>query len=100
VIDQLVSFPSDPEIILEVVYQVSNTMDRRWAEEYIKRRNAAGSGVVIEAGTNAGNGGGGGWNEVAKGRPAGAPGASGQVGAVPETSSAFRVVAGKKKGRR
>lgn len=69
---------------------------RRWAEEYIKRRNAAGSGVIIEAGTG-GSSTSGGWNEVAKTRPASqAPASSG----VPETSSAFRVVAGKKKGRR
>ena len=72
---------------------------RRWAEEYIKRRNAAGSGVVIEAGTASGGAGSGGWNEVAKTRPAGqVPAAA--APSVPETSSAFRVVAGKKKGRR
>jgi PERQ amino acid-rich with GYF domain-containing protein len=68
---------------------------RRWAEEYIKRRNAAGSGVVIEAGTGTA-GSSGGWNEVAKSRPAPQSPAPG----VPESSASFRVVAGKKKGRR
>lgn len=89
------NFPSDAEIIADTIYAVSMTMDgRRWAEEYIKRRNAAGSGVVIESGTAAGTSTGG-WNEVAKTRPA--PQAT---SGVPETSSSFRVVAGKKKGGR
>lgn len=70
---------------------------RRWAEEYIKRREAAGSGVIIEAGAVAGGEkqGSGGWNEVAKGRPA----VQAAPSAVPETNNSFRVVS-KKKGRR
>jgi len=71
---------------------------RRWAEEYIKRRNAAGTGIVIEAGTPTGANSSGGWNEVAKTRPASQTPAA--AAGVPETSSAFRVVAGKKKGGR
>jgi PERQ amino acid-rich with GYF domain-containing protein len=73
---------------------------RRFAEEYIRRQKAAQTGVVIEAGTpsNSGGANGGGWNEVAKGRPQ--PAVQG-IAAVPETNSAFKVVAGKKgKGRR
>lgn len=69
---------------------------RRWAEEYIKRREAAGSGVVIDAGTGT-SGGAGGWNEVAKRPQAQQPAAA---AGVPETNNAFRVVAGKKKGAR
>ncbi|KAA8894985.1 hypothetical protein FN846DRAFT_971644 [Sphaerosporella brunnea] len=96
VIDTVSNFPSDAEIIADTIYAVSTTMDgRRWAEEYIKRRNAAGSGVVIEAGTGSA-GSSGGWNEVAKSRPAPQSPAPG----VPESSASFRVVAGKKKGRR
>ncbi|KAI5850837.1 hypothetical protein BZA05DRAFT_474176 [Tricharina praecox] len=100
VIEMVVNFPSDAEIIADTIYAVSTTMDgRRWAEEYIKRRNAAGSGVVIEAGAGGNSAGsGGGWNEVAKSRPA-AP-AVPVAGTVPESSASFRVVAGKKKGRR
>ncbi|TGZ78599.1 hypothetical protein EX30DRAFT_397746 [Ascodesmis nigricans] len=93
VIETLSTFPPDAEIIADTVYTLSSTMDgRRWAEEYIKRREAAGSGVVIEAGTESKPS--GGWNEVAKGRPA----AQAQI-AVPETNNSFRVVS-KKKGRR
>ena len=94
-IDTVSTFPSDSEIIADTIYTVSSTMDgRRWAEEYIKRREAAGSGVVIDAGT-ATAGGAGGWNEVAK-----RPQAQQQPSNVPETNNAFRVVAGKKKGGR
>lgn len=99
VIEMVVNFPSDAEIIADTIYAVSTTMDgRRWAEEYIKRRNAAGSGVVFEAGAGGNStSSGGGWNEVAKSRPAAA---TPVAGAVPESSASFRVVAGKKKGRR
>jgi len=100
VIEMVVNFPSDAEVIADTIYAVSTTMDgRRWAEEYIKRRNAAGSGVFIEAGAGGNTASsGGGWNEVAKSRPA-APAAP-AAGAAPESSASFRVVAGKKKGRR
>jgi len=100
VIDMVVNFPSDAEVIADTIYAVSTTMDgRRWAEEYIKRRNAAGSGVVIEAGAGGNTASsGGGWNEVAKSRPAAPPAPA--AGAAPESSASFRVVAGKKKGRR
>ncbi|KAI5783013.1 hypothetical protein FPQ18DRAFT_358634 [Pyronema domesticum] len=96
VIENLSNFPPDIEIIADTIYAVSTVMDgRRWAEEYIKRRNAASSGVVIEAGTAARSS--GGWNEVAKSRPTTAAPAP-----LPETSSSFKVVAGKgkKSGRR
>jgi PERQ amino acid-rich with GYF domain-containing protein len=96
VIENLSNFPPDIEIIADTIYAVSTVMDgRRWAEEYIKRRNAASSGIVIEAGTAARSS--GGWNEVAKSRPTTASPAP-----LPETSSSFKVVAGKgkKSGRR
>jgi PERQ amino acid-rich with GYF domain-containing protein len=98
VIETVGNFPSDSEIIADTIYAVSTTMDgRRWADEYIKRRSAAGSGVVIESGANtSANTGTGGWNEVAKARPVAQQPSSG----VSDANSVFRVVAGKKKGRR
>lgn len=66
---------------------------RRFAEEFVRRKAAASKGVIIDAGTANGNV--GGWNEVAKGKP---QTVAREVS--PETNAAFKVVAGKKKGRR
>jgi PERQ amino acid-rich with GYF domain-containing protein len=93
-LNSLMGFPMDPEVIGDTIYTCSTTMDgRRFAEEFIRRKNAAKGGVVIEAGS--GNGGTGGWNEVAKGKTVTQPVKEG-----PETNASFKVVAGKKKGRR
>lgn len=66
---------------------------RRFAEEFVRRKAAASKGVIIDSGTA--NGSVGGWNEVAKGKP---QAVTREVS--PETNAAFKVVAGKKKGRR
>ncbi|KAL7273781.1 kinesin-like protein [Rhizina undulata] len=102
VVQHLLNLPSEPDIIADIIYGCSDTMDIRWfANEFIRRRTAAQKGVVIEAGTNGpASGSAGGWNEVAKSRVLGkeAPGvAVGGVGM--EAGQAFKVVA-KKKGRR
>ncbi|KAI5779357.1 hypothetical protein EDC01DRAFT_696219 [Geopyxis carbonaria] len=98
IMDIVNTFPTELDLVSDAIYNASSTMDgRRWAEEFMKRREAAGNGVVMDAGTSSGNGNGSGWNEVAKGRPAATPAAT---TGVPETNNAFRVVAGKKKGRR
>lgn len=100
---QLLQLPPEPEIISDSVYSASQTLDgRRFAEEFIRRRKLADRGVVpdtsaggsngFSAGTAGENKSGGGWSEVAKKGPANA--------AKEEPSSAFKVVAAKKKGKR
>ena len=94
---EMLNFPLDASLIADTIYDCSTTMDgRRFAAEFIRRKEAARIGIVIEAGSS--NGGGtGGWNEVAKGKTNTQQAAR---DASPETNSAFKVVAGKKKGRR
>jgi PERQ amino acid-rich with GYF domain-containing protein len=80
------------------VYANSTTLDgRRFAEEFIRRRKLADKGLVPEASSNSNflTGGGseskstGGWSEVAKKGPQ-----------KEEVREVFKVVAGKKKGKR
>ncbi|CUS12741.1 unnamed protein product [Tuber aestivum] len=94
---EMLNFPLDASLIADTIYDCSTTMDgRRFAAEFIRRKEAARTGVVIEAGSS--NGGGtGGWNEVAKGK---ANTQQSARAASPETNAAFKVVAGKRKGRR
>ncbi|KAI9672560.1 MAG: hypothetical protein M1817_003326 [Caeruleum heppii] len=106
-VQQLLTFPPEAEIISESVYANSQTMDgRRFAEEFLRRRKMADKGVfeAVASGTSngvspsggadakAGASGNGGWNEVAKKGP--------QGGSKEDTNSAFKIVAGKKKGRK
>ncbi|RPA92217.1 hypothetical protein L873DRAFT_1838463 [Choiromyces venosus 120613-1] len=94
---EMLNFPLDASLIADTIYDCSTTMDgRRFAAEFIRRKEAARIGVVIEAGSSNG-GGAGGWNEVAKGK---ANTQQAAKDASPETNAAFKVVAGKKKGRR
>lgn len=96
---ELLLLPPDAEIISDSIYASSQTLDgRRFAEEFVRRRKLADRGIVPESANNTGfsspsnaNEGksGGGWSEVAKKGPANAK---------EETNSAFKVVAGKKKG--
>ncbi len=105
-VQDLLQLPPEIEIIADCVYANSQTLDgRRIAEEFVRRRKLADKGVVELAqgagvvagvvnssvGDGKSAGGGGGWSEVAKKGPdkkddVGAPG--------------FKVVAGKKKGKR
>ncbi|KAI9773026.1 MAG: hypothetical protein M1835_006210 [Candelina submexicana] len=101
-VQDLLSFPPDAEIISESVYANSPTLDgRRFAEEFIRRRKLADKGLVdpsTHASTgfspvgNTENRTSGGWSEVAKKGPVN--------GAKEEPSSAFKVVAPKKKGKK
>ncbi|KAI9807426.1 MAG: hypothetical protein M1833_000171 [Piccolia ochrophora] len=104
-VQQLLIFPPEAELISESVYQNSQTMDsRRFAEEYVRRRKLADKGIVESSssaassafstvGATDGNKNGGGWSEVAKKGPAPSKDAT-------DASSAFKVVAAKKKGRK
>ena len=100
-------------MISDAIYASSQTLDgRRFAEEFVKRRKLADRGVVSDpstgsfsnAGLSAGDGKGGangGWSEVAKkGSQGGASGGSGQAERERESGREFRVVAGKKKGKK
>ena len=90
--------PPETDIISDSIYASSQTLDgRRFAEEFIRRRKLADRGVVPDSASTPGfspmnsgeNKSGGGWSEVAK---------KGPQAAKEETNSAFKVVAGKKKG--
>lgn len=111
-VSQLLILPAEPEIISDSIYASSQTLDgRRFAEEFVRRRKLADKGIIPESsggmgmpGFSPGNGsagaegkGNGGWSEVAKKGPAGGGGVAG--GKEGERES-FRVVAGKKKGKR
>ena len=92
----LVTFPHDASIIADSVYESSKLMDgRRFAEEYLRRLKLADKGIVEPAKTGSASGfsGGeksGGWSEVAKkGPPKEEP-----------TTSGFKVVPNKKKGKK
>ncbi len=101
-VQDLLSFPPDAEIISESVYANSPTLDgRRFAEEFIRRRKLADKGLVdSSSNTSTGfspvgtteNKSSGGWSEVAKKGPVN--------GTKEEPSSAFKVVAPKKKGKK
>ncbi|THC92047.1 hypothetical protein EYZ11_008485 [Aspergillus tanneri] len=83
-VQQLLQLPAETEIISDSVYANSQTLDgRRFAEEFIRRRQQADKGIV-EGETN-------GWSEVAK---------RGSGTSREEGNSAFKVVAPRKKGRR
>ncbi len=105
-VSQLLLLPAEPDIISDSIYSASQTLDgRRFAEEFVRRRKLADKGIIPESTANGnsafggkeggseGKGGvGGGWSEVAK---KGGQAASGEGKAEP-----FKVVAGKRKGRR
>ena len=100
-IRNLLEFPPDPQVLQEAIYGSSQLLDgRRLAEEFLRRRKLADKGIAPEAttpgsflsGGGESKGSGGGWSEVAKKVPA--------SGAKEEASSAFKVVAAKKKSRR
>jgi PERQ amino acid-rich with GYF domain-containing protein len=101
-VQDLLQLPPEIEIIADSVYANSQTLDgRRIAEEFVRRRKLADKGVVEPATPATGappgfvNGGegksGGGWSEVAK---------KGPEKVKEEPSANFKVVAGKKKGKR
>ena len=106
-VQNLLVLPADTEIISDVVYGASQTLDgRRIAEEFVRRRKLADKGVIVDPnGNSTGNAGAespaggnknvgtGGWSEVAKKGP---PTAAGKD----DANSAFKVVAAKKKGKR
>ena len=99
-VSQLLILPPEPDIISDSIYASSQTLDgRRFAEEFVRRRKLADKGVIPDSGTGAGGAGfsapgegrSGGWSEVAKKGPTIGNEVKGE---------AFKVVGGKKKGRK
>lgn len=99
-VSELVNLPPDTELITEAVHGVSNTIDsRHFAEEFIRRKRLADKGLVDSSvpkslsPANGNTGGTGGWSEVAKKGPT-------KEAPKEEANGNFRVVPGKKKGKR
>lgn len=93
----LLSFPSDTDVITEAVHMSSRTMDsRHFAEEFIRRRGLAEKGKIEPSASMGAPSAlvnelkGGGWSEVAR------------KSSLPPTQkdegSSFKIVAAKKKG--
>ncbi len=106
----LLQLPPEIEIISDSVYASSQTLDgRRFAEEFVRRRKLADTGIVEPApgppgmvaggadGKNANAG--GGWSEVAK-KPGAKDKDDGAGAGNVNANASFKVVAGKKKGKR
>ena len=96
-VQDLLILPPEVEIISDLIYASSQTLDgRRFAEEFVRRRKLADKGIVEPAANGAqglgadNKSGAGGWSEVAKKTPA----------PKEESNSAFKVVPTKKKGKR
>ncbi|KAM0187458.1 hypothetical protein ACHAPA_008356 [Fusarium lateritium] len=96
------NMPLDTGVIADAVYSISTTMDgRHFAEEFVRRKGLAERGVVEKQPEN--KGGNGGWSEVAK------KGSSSNAAAAAATSpredtsmqaAGFKVVPGRKKGKK
>lgn len=115
---QLLILPAEPDIISDSIYASSQTLDgRRFAEEFVRRRKLADKGIIPDLSSGTGSatgsvffsspgsaadiksGSGSGWSEVAKKGPSGGGGAAAASAKEAERES-FRVVPGKKKGKR
>ncbi|KAL9000465.1 MAG: hypothetical protein Q9169_000982 [Polycauliona sp. 2 TL-2023] len=108
---QLLFLPPETDIISDSIYSSSQTLDgRRFAEEFIRRRKLADKGIIPEPDTKGnsafgggggslvkdeGKGSGGGWSEVAK-----KGGQAEKNGGGDKSTENYKMVAGKKKGRR
>jgi PERQ amino acid-rich with GYF domain-containing protein len=96
-VQQLLFLPAEAEIISDSVYANSQTLDgRRFAEEFIRRRKLADKGIADPVSTSAFTDqktASGGWSEVAKK-------SSSQPKQEDDSTAVFKVVAGKKKGKR
>lgn len=103
----LLGFPLDASILADAVYANSTTMDgRHFGEEFVRRKKLADRGIVEKQptpapGADTKNNSSGGWNEVAKKGSASASGGA-AVGkddaAIP--GGQFKVVPGRKKGKK
>ncbi|KAF4533825.1 GYF domain-containing protein [Lasiodiplodia theobromae] len=99
-VSNMLSFPSDLDIVTEAVHSVSRTIDsRHFAQEFIRRRKLADKGIIENSGTSSPGpaNGSGGWSEVAK---KGSSTASAAQTSAAKEDLAFKVVAAKKKGGR
>ena len=114
---QLLFLPPEADIISDSIYSSSPTLDgRRFAEEFIRRRKLADKGIIPDPAANSnsafgggggslakdeGKGSGGGWSEVAKkGGQAEKNGGGGGSGGGDKSTENYKMVAGKRKGKR
>ncbi|KAL1650051.1 kinesin-like protein [Diplodia intermedia] len=98
-VSNMLSFPSELDIVTEAVHSVSQTIDsRHFAQEFIRRRKLADKGIIENSGTSSPGpaNGSGGWSEVAKK----GSGTNAAQGGAAKEDLAFKVVAAKKKGSR
>ena len=102
----LLLLPLDMEMISDAVYANSTTMNgMHFAEEFIRRKKLADKGIAEkQPGSDGKVASSGGWNEVAKkgghGSGGGGGGNGGASGAKEEAAVGFRVVPGRKKGKK
>ncbi|KAH7163530.1 hypothetical protein B0J13DRAFT_38476 [Dactylonectria estremocensis] len=93
--------PLDTGLIADAVYSNSTTMDgRHFAEEFVRRKKLAERGVIEKQPTAAeakASASGSGWNEVAKKGGAGTQPRDGEAGM---QAAGFKVVPGRKKGKK
>lgn len=91
-------------MISDAVYANSTTMNgQHFAEEFIRRKKLADKGIAEkQPGSDGKVASSGGWNEVAKkgGHGGAATGAGASAGAKEEPAVGFRVVPGRKKGKK
>lgn len=119
-VSQLLILPAEPDIISDSIYASSQTLDgRRFAEEFVRRRKLADKGIIPDLSSGTGSatgsnffsspgsaadmksGSGSGWLEVAKKGPSGGGGGGAAAAAAKDAErESFRVVPGKKKGKR
>ena len=114
---QLLFLPPEADIISDSIYSSSPTLDgRRFADEFIRRRKLADKGIIPDPAANSnsafgggggslakdeGKGSGGGWSEVAKkGGQAEKTGGGGGGGGGDKSTENYKMVAGKRKGKR
>lgn len=92
----------DTSLIADAIYANSTIMDgRHFAEEYVRRKKLADKGIsekAPSANDSKAPSSGGGWSEVAK-KTTSTPTNAGPIGAE-EAMPGFKVVSGKKKGKK
>lgn len=99
----LEALPLDTGLIADAVYASSTTMDgRHFAEEYVRRKKLAEKGIFEKQTTSDNRSTSGGWSEVAKkgGNSSNQPPRDAEGSATAIQGAGFKVVPGRKKGKK